>query len=134
MERLRGVYEEQQSGRLIIKCDMFAISLSKGPIQLRRYEASGPHKQMQQTHIPRKLFAKKVEGNSSLAELAQRGKKILFSGNLSCRRNKHYSLVARGYVFTGPEMHRNGAEFYAFILLILGILVHLSYRKVILKN
>ena len=69
---------ERQSGSLIVKCDMLAISLSKGPIQLRLYEASGPHMQMQQTHIPRKLFAIKMEGNTSLTVLAQRGKTFCF--------------------------------------------------------
>lgn len=91
--------EEQQSGSLIIKCDMLAISLSKGPIQLRLYGTSGPHMQMQQTHIPRKLSAKKAEGNSSLTELAQREITLCFPGVCHVREISSYSHVTRELFF-----------------------------------
>lgn len=97
---------------------MLAISLSKGPIQLRLYEASGPHMQIQQTHIPRKLFDKKTERNVSSTVLSQRGKHSIFWKFV--REINSYSHVARGDIFTGPDMHRNGIQFHAFSLLILG--------------
>ena len=66
---------------------MLAISLSKGPIQLGLYEASGPHMQIQKTHIPRKLFDKKAERNASSTVLSQRGKHSVF-WKFACQRNK----------------------------------------------
>lgn len=113
---------EQQSGSLIIKRDMLAVSLSEGPIQLRLYEASGPHMQRQQTYISRKLFAKKAAGNSSLTELAQKeGGGITFHFLGVCCVGEVNSYVTRRDIFTRPDMHRSGIHhFHAFLLLLLG--------------
>lgn len=113
---------EQQSGSLIIKCDMLAISLSKGPIQLRLYEASGPHTQTQQTHIPRKLLQQKDRGKQLCNRTCLKGvkKQFCFGEVIHVEEINSYSHVSRRDIVAKLDMHRNGIKFLAFILLILG--------------
>lgn len=73
----------------------------QGTIQLRLYEASGPHMQIQQTHIPRKLFLTKRQREMSLQQCFQRGKHSIFWKFV--REINSYSHAVRGDIFTGPE-------------------------------
>lgn len=50
------VQEEQQSGSLLMKCDLLSTSFSQGLIQLRLEQASESHMQIQSTQGPRKLL------------------------------------------------------------------------------
>lgn len=97
----------------------------KGPYQLRLYKASGPHMQIQQAHIP-KLFDKGREKylfNSAFTE-----ESILFLE--ICQKINSYGHVRMLLV----DMHRNGIQFHAFSLLILGRFFHLLILKAILKE